>query len=231
MVKKSYHNRQVPGDIARGSGKKRRSSGCSGFSDAVDGTSGTKVPVRRWLPIGRGLCYNLMTYIKLPEATLVRWLFRTTLPILVCCTLFGAEHYGYVRSGKRPIPGATVTATLDKLKLVTTTDENGIYIFDIPDRGKWLFEAEMFGFTPVKEERTLSGAASVLDFDLELQAGGAVETPEAATAPGFQTVDVKETDGQAQIEQQMEAVAAPVTPSMGGSDINEALTREFGCRV
>jgi hypothetical protein len=136
--------------------------------------------------------------------------------------MFGAEHYGYVRSGKKPIPGATVTATLDKVKLVTTTDENGIYIFDIPERGKWAFQAEMFGFVPAHDELTLVGAASVLDFDLELQAGGAVETPAATTAAGFQTVDVKETD-QAQIEQQVEAAAAPPAPlPTGGSDINEA---------
>jgi hypothetical protein len=152
----------------------------------------------------------------------VGWLFRVTLSVSVCCTLFGAEHYGYVRSGKKPVPGATVTATLDKYKLVTTTDENGVYVFDIPDRGKWTFQAEMFGFTTAHEERTLSGAASVLDFDLALEAGSPAETPAAATSAGFQTVEVKEID-QAQIDQQMEAAAAPAaSPSMGSGNINEA---------
>jgi hypothetical protein len=154
----------------------------------------------------------------------VEWLLRGFLTLLISSTLFGAEHYGYVRSGKKAIPGATVTATLDKLKLVTTTDESGMYIFDLPEWGKWVFQAEMFGFVPAREERTLMGAASVLDFDLELQVGGVAETPATAPAAGFQTVDVKEQgDSPALIAQQMEAaVAPPGTQAMGGSDVNGA---------
>src|SRR5436190_15923070 len=175
------------------------------------------------LPIGLGVCYKLKTnFHTITEATPMGWLFRAAFFVLFCSTAFAAEHYGYVRSGKKPIPGATVTATLDKYKLVTTTDENGVYFFDIPDRGKWVFEAEMFGFAPSREERILSGAASVLDFDLELSAGGATDTPVAAPAAGFQTVDVKEADSQAQIEQQMEASASPMAAPTTGSDVNEA---------
>lgn len=151
------------------------------------------------------------------------WLFRAALIFSICCSLFGAEHYGYVRSGKKAIPGATVTAAFDKYKLVTTTDENGVYIFDIPDHGKWAFTAEMFGFATATEERTLSGVASVLDFDLELQAGTPTDTVAAAATPGFQTVDVKEIDP-TQIAEQMEASAAPSAPSMAGTggDVNSA---------
>jgi hypothetical protein len=154
----------------------------------------------------------------------VEWLLRGFLTLLISSTLFGSEHYGYVRSGKKAIPGATVTASLDQWKLVTTTDESGMYILDLPGSGKWVFQAEMFGFAPAREERTLIGLASVLDFDLELQAAGVAETPATAPAAGFQTVDVKEqADSQAQIEQQMEAtVAPPTTQPMGGSDVNEA---------
>jgi hypothetical protein len=151
----------------------------------------------------------------------VEWLLRGFLTLLISSTLFGAEHYGYVRSGKKAIPGATVTASLDKWKLVTTTDETGMYFFDLPDWGKWVFQAEMFGFAPAREERTLMGAASVLDFDLELQAAGVAETLATAPAAGFQTVDVKEQDdSQALIAQQMEAAVAP--PPMGDSDVNGA---------
>jgi len=154
----------------------------------------------------------------------VKWLLCAFLTLLISSTLFASEHYGYVRSGKKAIPGATVTASLDQRKLVTTTDESGMYVFDLPEWGKWVFQAEMFGFSPAREERTLIGGSSVLDFDLELQAGGVAETPATAPAAGFQTVDVKEQDdSQAQIERQMEAaVAAPTTQPMGGSDVNEA---------
>ena len=50
------------------------------------------------------------------------WLFRGSLFLLFAGSLLGAEHYGYVRSGQKPIPGATVTATLDKVKLAATGD-------------------------------------------------------------------------------------------------------------
>src|SRR5208283_3383703 len=119
-----------------------------------------------------------------------------------------SQHHGYVRSGKKAIPGATVTASLDQWKLVTTTDESGMYTFDLPGSGKWVFQTEMFGFSPAREERTVIGGASVLDFDLELQAGGVAVTPATAPAAGFRTVDVEaQADSRAQIEQQMEAAA------------------------
>jgi hypothetical protein len=154
----------------------------------------------------------------------VGWLFRGFLLLLLASTLFGTDHHGYVHSGKKPIPGATVTASLDKLKLVTTTDENGTYTFDIPQNGKWVFQAEMFGFAPAREELTLAGAASVLDFDLQLESAGVAETPAAAPAAGFQTVDVKEqADSQAQLDQQVEAAAAPPDPlPAGAADVNQA---------
>jgi len=154
----------------------------------------------------------------------VEWLSRGFLILLISSTLFGSEHYGYVRSGKKAIPGATVTASLDQWKLVTTTDESGMYIFELPGWGKWVFQAEIFGFSPAREERTLAGGSSVLDFDLELQAAGVTETPAVAPAAGFQTVDVEEpADSPAQIEQQLEATAAPpMAQPMGGSDVNAA---------
>src|ERR1035437_2951030 len=158
------------------------------------------------------------------SASSVEWLWRGFLTLLISSTLFGSEHYGYVRSGKKALPGATVTASLDKWKLVTTTDESGMYIFDLPEGGKWVFQAEMFGFSPAREERTLTGGASVLDFDLELQAGGVAGPPATAPAAGFQTVDLEEqTDSPAQLEQQVEAAAAPpIAQPMGGSDVNAA---------
>jgi hypothetical protein len=158
------------------------------------------------------------------SASSVEWLLRGFLTLLISSTLFGSEHHGYVRSGKKAIPGATVTASLDKWKLVTTTDESGMYIFDLPGSGTWVFQTEMFGFSPAREERTLIGGASVLDFDLKLQAGGVAGTPATAPAAGFQKVDVEaQADSRAQIEQQMEAAAPPPTAQpMGGSDVNEA---------
>ena len=43
--------------------------------------------------------------------------------------LLASEHHGTVRSGGLPIPGATVTAIQADKKVVTTTDEQGAYLF------------------------------------------------------------------------------------------------------
>src|SRR5258708_3348062 len=132
-----------------------------------------------------------------------------TIPFLFAAFLSGAEHYGYVRSGKKIIPGATVTATSGDQKLVTTSDESGLYAFDLPG-GSWIFQVEIFGFQSAKEERTLQGVASVLDFDLELKS----QTQEAPTttsepAAGFQTIEVKVQAEEAPVEQQLAAGSAP----------------------
>src|ERR1039458_9522257 len=158
------------------------------------------------------------------RASSVEWLLRGFLTLLISSTLSGSQHYGYVRSGNKAIPGATVTASLDQWKLETTTDETGMYIFDLPGWGKWVFQAEMFGFSAAREERTLTGGSSVLDFDLQLQAAGVAEPPATAPAAGFQTVDVEEqADSRAQIEQQLEAAAAaPMAQPTGGADVNQA---------
>ena len=151
---------------------------------------------------------------------------RFLIPVFLATAIFGSQHYGYVRSGKKAIPGATVTATMDKYKLVTTTDETGLYLFEIPEKGKWQFQVEMFGFATAHEEMNLPEVSTVLDFNLELQIDSAPKAPETATttAAGFQTVDVKEqADSQASIEQQVEASALPAAASpVGSSDINEA---------
>src|ERR1700693_3758027 len=66
--------------------------------------------------------------------------------------LFAAEHHGIVKSGTQPVPGATVTATKDDKKVVTTTDDRGFYSFpDLAD-GVWAVGVDMFGFGPLSKE-------------------------------------------------------------------------------
>ena len=153
-------------------------------------------------------------------ARLLRW----SIPILFASLLSGAQHYGYVRSGKKTIPGATVTATMGDQKLVTTTDENGLYAFDL-QAGDWVFQVEMFGFQEAREERTLQGAASLLDFDLELKRR-VMEAPKTAAelTGGYQTIDLKVQAGTAeQLDPQTETTAAPAVAEMRAtSDVNEA---------
>src|SRR5436305_8527061 len=83
----------------------------------------------------------------------IRYLF----PFLVVTALSASEHYGHVRSGKKPIPGATITASLESQKFITTTDETGYYRFEDLAAGKWQFQVDMFGFQQAVLEHNRSG--------------------------------------------------------------------------
>jgi len=149
-------------------------------------------------------------------------LVRCAIPFLLGGVLLHAEHFGYVRSGKRPIPGATITASLEDRKLATTTDETGRYYFDNLGRGKWVFQVQMFGFTDVRQELALVDGVTVADFDLELQAAAVPDQP-ATPAVGFQTINVTEQVDQTQIEQQLETASAPLVSELSpASDLNES---------
>ncbi|PWU12037.1 MAG: hypothetical protein C5B51_01455 [Terriglobia bacterium] len=157
------------------------------------------------------------------ETSPVARIVGCTIPFLLACALLHAEHYGFVRSGRKPIPGASVTASLEDRKLVTTTDETGRYTFDNLGRGKWIFQVEMFGFTTLHQELGLVDGVTVADFDLELEAASIPESPAAGTG-AFQTLTVNvQTDDQSQIEQDLQTASAPVIAEMApASDLNEA---------
>ena len=79
--------------------------------------------------------------------------------VLLACThgLFaGGEHSGQVTFGELPVPGATVTATAGDKKLITATDEQGM--FQLPDAtaGTWTLRIEMLGFEPLTKDITVT---------------------------------------------------------------------------
>ena len=66
--------------------------------------------------------------------------------------LLASEHHGIIKSGGLPVPGATVTATMGDKKVVTTSDDDGVYTFpDLAD-GIWTLNIEMLGFGKVTKE-------------------------------------------------------------------------------
>src|ERR1035441_5891686 len=66
--------------------------------------------------------------------------------------LTASEHHGVVKTGGLAVPGATVTATQGDQKVVTTTDERGLYSFpDLAD-GVWTISVEMLGLVPASRD-------------------------------------------------------------------------------
>ncbi len=63
-----------------------------------------------------------------------------------------SEYHGTVQAGGLPLPGATVTATRNDVKVVTTTDDQGAFSFrDLAD-GNWKIDVEMLGFEKLTSE-------------------------------------------------------------------------------
>jgi hypothetical protein len=83
--------------------------------------------------------------------------------------LAGGEHSGQVTFGGLPVPGATVTATSGDKKLVTATDDQGL--FNLPDatEGVWSLHVEMLGFEPLTRDITVTTTPQPSEWTLMLR--------------------------------------------------------------
>jgi hypothetical protein len=116
--------------------------------------------------------------------------------LLVACLvgmgLMASEHHGNVKSGGLPVPGASVTATQGDKKVLTTTDENGLYSFPELADGVWTIGIDMLGFEKVSREIGVAADAPSPLWDLKMQSLEAMTAPPppppapaaTATTPG-----------------------------------------------
>jgi hypothetical protein len=132
--------------------------------------------------------------------------------LAVASILPAVEHRGTVKSAGLPIPGVSVTATLEDRKVSTMTDEAGRFALDELASGPWVVEVEIFGFEKQRRDAFIGEQAANLDFDLKM-AHAAVARPAEAPkrAPGngsngFQQLAVTQTA-------QNEVLAALNTPA------------------
>src|ERR1700704_359142 len=72
--------------------------------------------------------------------------------------LAGGEHSGQVVFGGLPVPGATVTASAGDKKLVTSTDEEGMFKLPDASEGVWTLKVEMLGFEMLTRDVTVTAA-------------------------------------------------------------------------
>ncbi|HUP03088.1 MAG TPA: carboxypeptidase-like regulatory domain-containing protein, partial [Bryobacteraceae bacterium] len=109
----------------------------------------------------------------MPQHRILKCFLGLTALWLAAAVLYAAEQHGTVKSGSLPIPGATITATMDDKKLVTTTDDQGNYTFPDIDTGVWKMTVEMLGFESQTKQIGVSPDAPSPQWDLKLldQAG------------------------------------------------------------
>ena len=79
-----------------------------------------------------------------------------------------SEYHGEVTFGGLPLPGATVTASHGDQKLVTITDQQGLYQFpDLAD-GSWTIEVEMQCFATIKRDVVVAPNTPSATWELKL---------------------------------------------------------------
>src|SRR6185369_734562 len=83
--------------------------------------------------------------------------------------LAGGEHSGQVTFGGLPVPGATVTATSGDKKLVTATDDQGMFRLGDATEGVWSLKVEMLGFEALTREITVTAAPQPSEWLLALR--------------------------------------------------------------
>jgi hypothetical protein len=104
--------------------------------------------------------------------------------LLSAGSLFATQQSGSVRAADQFIPGATVTARHGETKVVAYTGEDGRYTLDLAP-GVWDIDVEMFGFTTLRGQITVTGEASYRDWTLQVPrvqgASGEMNAPLTAT--------------------------------------------------
>jgi hypothetical protein len=137
--------------------------------------------------------------------------------------LAAPEHSGQVTFGGLPVPGATVTATLGERRLVTVTDEQGVFKFADVGDGVWTIRVEMLAFAPIERQVVIGStpgasepsAPSPQPYDLKLLAfdeitRGLPPRPAAQTSPQPSAVSPRPASGQPG-----QSTAAPPAPRSG----------------
>jgi hypothetical protein len=91
--------------------------------------------------------------------------------ILILLAASGAawSQSGFVTSGGKPIPGATVTATQGSQSFSTVTDQDGHYGFPPLGSGAWTVTIDMFGFGPLKKDVDYATTTKPVNFELQLK--------------------------------------------------------------
>ena len=114
---------------------------------------------------------------------------------IAVCGVMAAEYHGTVKTGGLPVPGVTVTAIQGDKKVVTTTDDRGVFSFAELADGTWTIEVEMLGFAKLTREVGVAHDAPAAELGLKIlseaallaslepgQAGPAAKPPAAEPA-------------------------------------------------
>jgi len=94
--------------------------------------------------------------------------------VLLALSLFNlrafaaSEYHGQVTFGGLPVPGATMTAVQGDKKLVSITDQEGLFSFPDLTDGTWAIEVEMQGFSTMKQDVLIAPDSGAAKWELSM---------------------------------------------------------------
>jgi len=94
--------------------------------------------------------------------------------ILLAFSLFNlpafaaSEYHGQITFGGLPVPGATITAVQGDKKLVSITDQEGLFSFPELTDGTCTMEVEMQGFSTIKQDVLIAPDAAAAKWELSM---------------------------------------------------------------
>jgi hypothetical protein len=123
---------------------------------------------------------------------------------IVVSGLMASEYHGTVMSRGLAFPGATVTAIQGDTKIVTTTDQQGVFHFPELTDGIWMIEVEVLGFEKLAQQVGVAPEAPPPEWELKFLTEAALlaslgeaekpAPPKALPQPGsFQRLDVSQS--------------------------------------
>ncbi|MGH9673504.1 MAG: carboxypeptidase-like regulatory domain-containing protein [Bryobacteraceae bacterium] len=131
--------------------------------------------------------------------------------VAVCAA---AGHQGQVKFNGLPVPGVAVTATQGDSRIVTSTDQTGVYTFLELADGAWKVSVGMSGFATIEREIMVAEGAAAAEWELkmlsldEMNAQAAAQRPPPPSPPPPAATD-----------QPKPAAAAKPTPQRPASEV------------
>jgi hypothetical protein len=105
--------------------------------------------------------------------------------VMACLAMsaLASEYHGQVTFNGLPVPGATITAAQGNKQFVEVTNPQGIYSFpDLPD-GEWTIKIGMTGFSPIKQQVTITPNTPAAKWELKLLPLDQIKAAIEQTAP------------------------------------------------
>jgi hypothetical protein len=125
-----------------------------------------------------------------------------------------SEYHGTVKAGGLAFPGATVTASQGDQKIVTTTDQQGVFHFSELADGTWTIEVEVLGFEKIARQVGVASDAPSTDFEVKFLSEEALVAGQGVRKAAIPETEALGAEGAITTEE-----IADLTPSSANSFI------------